>query len=245
MHNGRYDLTGDFVECCDCFTICPCWVSEIPDEDHCSGLYVWTFAAGSRIDGIDVSGMSIAAASFHAVRSGGQSLFFLDTSRTQTKGGGRETDPELAYDAILNAFTGVIDRQDPGRDPGQFATLGKLLGTIIGNKRATITSTFEDGHFKVSVSVAGVKIAAARGKDWVFQGEATPMSLSHTALTDELGIQSEVRVQQMEKLTVNVAALPGGPLEFRGRAGMRGKFHYQHRPTRQPVLSPRPPRGEE
>ncbi|MDR0781448.1 MAG: DUF1326 domain-containing protein [Pseudomonadales bacterium] len=242
MYNGRYDLTGDFVECCDCYTICPCWVSEIPDEDHCSGLYVWTFAAGSRIDGIDVGGLSIAAAAFHAVRSGGQSMFFLDTS---PNGGGGGADPDLAYDAILNAFTGAIDRQDPGKDAGQFATLSKLLGTVIGHKPAKIASAFDDGHFKVSVAVGGVRIAAAKGHDWVFQGEATPMSLSHTALTDELGIQSEVRVQQMEKLTVNVAALPGGPLEFKGRAGMRGKFHYQHRPTRQPVISPRPPRGEE
>jgi hypothetical protein len=232
--NGRYDLSGDFVECCDCFTICPCWVADLPDEDHCSGLYVWTFAEKSRIDGIDVSGMSIAAASFHAVRSGGQAMFFIDTG--QALG----TDAERAYHAILNTFTGNIDRADPGVNEGQLQALSKLLGTIIGDSKARIHSEFKTNSFHVSVTIVDgkspgkkAKIAEATGGDWVFEGNATPMVIDHAALTDELGIQDKVRVQKMQGLTVNVAALPGSPLELIGRSGMRGNFHYLHRPTRE------------
>jgi hypothetical protein len=224
--NGRYDIKGEFVECCDCYTICPCWVSDIPDEDHCSGLYVWTFAKGSRIDGIDVSGMSIAAAAFHAVRSGGQAMLFIGTSAGELDNNGR------AYRAILNAFTGTIDRQDPGQNEGQFQALNKLLGAIIGDKPAQIASKFEAGKFRVSVKVGKATIATAEGRDRVFEGNADPMHIDRAALTDELGIDSEtpVTVQKMGKLTVHVAALPGGPLELVGRSGMRGKFHYIHRP---------------
>jgi hypothetical protein len=62
---SRYSLSGTFVECCDCFTVCPCWVADTPDEDHCSGLYVWTLDAGSKVAGLDVGGKSVAAATFH------------------------------------------------------------------------------------------------------------------------------------------------------------------------------------
>jgi hypothetical protein len=58
-------LKGKFIECCDCYTICPCWVKDRPDEDHCSSLYIWTFDEDAQIEGKDIGGKSVAAAAFH------------------------------------------------------------------------------------------------------------------------------------------------------------------------------------
>jgi predicted metal-binding membrane protein len=214
MINKRYDLRGDFVECCDCYTICPCWVSDLPDEDHCSGVYVWRFDKDSRIDGIDVSGMKVAAAAFHAVRSGGQAMFFIDTREAD----GPET-AARAYRAILNAFTGKIDLDDPAAGEGQFQSLSRLLGTIVGDSAAEICTEFKKNDFEVSIKVGKSTIATAKGGDLVF--DAVPMNIGQAALTAELGIEGEVQVQRMGELTVHVAALPGGPLELRalGNAG--------------------------
>jgi hypothetical protein len=55
-----YALRGDFIESCDCFDLCPCWVDDDPDEDHRTGLVVWKLGEGSTIGtksgGLDVSG---------------------------------------------------------------------------------------------------------------------------------------------------------------------------------------------
>ncbi|MEN2746484.1 DUF1326 domain-containing protein [Sphingomonas sp. T9W2] len=199
-----YKLTGDFVECCDCFTVCPCWVNDVPDEDHCSGLYLWSFAAGSQIDDIPVGGMHVAAAAFHAVRSRGQAIFFIDARKNAA-----------AFEALRTVFSGLD-------------ALGKLLGDILDVREATITSTFDQKDFVVEVTVEKRRIAKAEGEDKKFAEAAAPMTLRNAALTDELGIGSgEVRVQTMGDLTVDVAALPGGPLYLRGRSGMRGKFCYE------------------
>lgn len=199
-----YKLTGDFVECCDCFTVCPCWVNDVPDEDHCSGLYLWSFAEGSEIDDIPVGGMHVAAAAFHAARSRGQAIFFIDA--------GKNAD---AFEALRKAFSGLD-------------ALGKLLGDILDVQEATISSTFDQKDFVVEVIVEKRRIAKAEGEDKKFAEARPPMTLRNAALTDQLGIGSgEVRVQTMGDLTVDVAALPGGPLYLRGRSGMRGKFCYE------------------
>ncbi len=59
-----YRLEGHFIEACDCFTICPCWIDGEPDEDECTGLFVWEITAGS-VDGVAVSGLNAASISFH------------------------------------------------------------------------------------------------------------------------------------------------------------------------------------
>lgn len=205
-----YEIAGTFVECCDCFTVCPCWTSDIPDEDHCSGLYVWTFREGSRIEGHDVGGRSVAAASFHAVRAGGQAMLFIDS---KIAGAARH--------ATVRAFT--------GKAGGPLKELSKLLGTIIGWESAEITAKFEKQKFSVCVGIADHSVASASGEPKVFLADnALPMTLSDTALTRELGIEGPVQVQAMKSLTVAVAALPGGPLEFSGRWGARGRFQYAH-----------------
>ena len=207
-----YSLTGNFVECCDCFTVCPCWVNDVPDEDHCSGLYVWSLGEGSTVNGIGVAGMHVAAASFHAVRSGGQALFFVDSGAAGSP----------AERALADAFAGRL-----GGDG--FTALGKLLGVNLGYRAARISSTFENDNFSVEVQIDGQSIAMADGRERKFRYQAEPMTLRDAALADELGIGGgAVTIQDMGDLRVDVAALPGGPLHFRGRSGLRSTFEYVH-----------------
>jgi hypothetical protein len=205
---SRYSLSGTFVECCDCFTICPCWVADTPDEDHCSGLYVWTLDAGSKVAGLDVGGKSIAAATFHGLGGPGQAVLFVD-----------ETLGKAEQNALIEAFC--------GKRGGPLEDLAKLLGTILDAVPAKITTTFAAGSFDVSVTVKGSKLASAKGKPKLFKNEADPMIVDNSALEAKLGIRGVTQVQQMDNLSVSVAALPGGPYEFAGRSGMRGSFAYR------------------
>lgn len=210
----NYLLKGDFVECCDCFTICPCWVSDLPDEDHCSGLYLWSLGEGSTIGGVDVSGMHVAAATFHAVRAGGQAMFFIDVGNL---GNAAKAQAEsLLYEAFSGRLQGV-----------GLTALAQLLGANLGYRAAGITSNFTNKKFSVEVNVGQQRIAKANGTDKIFKRNPAAMTLKETALGTSLGIdRATVTVQQMGDLTMDVAALPGGPLNFRGRSGMRTKFHY-------------------
>lgn len=228
-----YVLKGDFVECCDCFTICPCWVNDLPDEDHCSGLYLWSLGEGSHIGGVDVAGMRVAAATFHAVRSGGQAMFFIDA------GNGDAASVQRAEHLLYDAFSGKLEGTD-------LKALTRLLGVYLGYRAARITALFEDRNFDVTVAVGGQTIAAAAGADKYIDPSPRAMTLRDTALSDELGIGGgAVTVQTMGDLTMDVAALPGGPLNFRGRSGMRTRFHYEHRakPLKKKPAAPKD-RGE-
>lgn len=218
-----YHLSGDFVECCDCFTVCPCWVKDKPDEDHCSGLYVWSFGPGSKVGDVDVAGMHVAAATYHAVRADGQVMFFIDVGNLNGP------DADACKHLLYAAFSGKLDEPDiAGRSP--FSGLVKLLGINLGYRTAKITSTFEAGRFHVSVSDGSQPIAAAGGGDKIFPGNGTAMTLQQTALGQTLGIgANDVIVQAMGDLTLDVAALPGGALNFRGRSGMRTKFSYEYK----------------
>jgi hypothetical protein len=206
--SSTYDLSGTFVECCDCFTVCPCWVADKPDDDHCSGLYVWTFDQGSRIAGFDVSHKSVAAATFHGNRTGGQAVLFAD-----------QTLVAPARNALIEAFS--------GRREGPLQDLAKLLGTIISSEPAIIETKFDADEFRVSVTVRGSKLASANGKAKYLDNQADPMTLNNSALETELGIQGLVEVQDMDNLSVSVATLPGGAYQFTGRSGMRGSFVYR------------------
>jgi hypothetical protein len=221
---ASYDLSGTFVECCDCFTICPCWVSDIPDENHCSGLYVWTFDAGSKIGGKDVGGKSVAAASYHGLGVGGQAVLFIDSKLKK-----------MERDRLATAFSGLSG--------GDLVALSKLLGSIIAIHPAAITAMYdvrkvsnEKGVKKdTKVDTFDVAIAfgeksapfvTAKGEAKYLDYQDDPMTVENSALQKELGIRGVTEVQKMESLAVDVATMPIGPYVFKGRSGMRGRFHY-------------------
>jgi hypothetical protein len=248
-----YVLHGDFLESCDCFELCPCWVDDNPDEDHCTGIVAWRLGEGCTIgtaEGLtDVSGAIVAAVTGH---SGGRrdasalTVLFVDDSRCK--------DRHLAL--LADAFSGTDDAAKEGdpRTPidGPLGALAKVTGTVLGAaRRADITFPAGAKSWTLTVTPCGKDDAPGTGSAVHAEGEPrsfpddpllsgaaadaaekrTPLRLTGTALHAELQIQNEARAQRTTTLSVRVPALPGGYVEVRTRSGMRGTFSYSHPKT--------------
>lgn len=209
----QYDFRGHFIEACDCFQLCPCWVDDDPDEGHCVGLVAWMIKAG-HIENIDVAGRKIVAVTVH--------------------GGGRRTspartvvhlEPRLTPDekrVLTRAFgTPAVGRTDP------LAGLMRVTGDIaavVDDEKITIDSRNEP--WTVSVGDGASATVRAQGEGLRFDGRPEPLTVDHSALHHELGIDEPADAQRTADLRLAVPALAGGTLEVRARSGMRGSFTY-------------------
>lgn len=204
--SARDRLSGTFLECCDCYTICPCWVNETPDEDHCSGIYVWAFDELSMIAGKPLRGHCMAIAAYHGNRQGSQSVLFLDTSLAQD-----------AREALQEAFVGKSKLKS-------LDAIRKLIGAVIDVRTAQITYTppaNKAAGWTLAIHVDGQQVVQANG--------ASPeqgVELTNSALSKEFGAQGNVSVQKMGEYTLKLNTLPVGAFSYHGRAGMAGKFKY-------------------
>lgn len=231
-------LEGQFHEFCDCYTICPCWVNESPDEDHCSALYVWRFAPGCQIDGLAIGGGSIAVAAFHARGQRTQSAIFVD----------KRLDP-VAQERLLALYATAGVKSEGGDQPenppaGQeplvsnsgLDGLRRLLGMVVQTGIATFDWSDPEAGATEQSSVAllleGSLLARASYQDAYMQSNkkgvqrTTPLTLKDTALHDELALQEEVVVQTVQRFEFDVSSLPGAAFVYAGRSGMRGHFRY-------------------
>lgn len=214
-----YRLDGDFIEACDCYTVCPCWVDDEPDEGHCTGLFAWVLDPGSRIGGTDVGGRTVVSVTTHlGSRRGGDSAtaLYVDSGADQAQ-----------LDLLARAFAGELD--------GPLADLAAVSGAVLSRQRAAIRLEPSAGGrsgwtLTVSVAQDGAECEVVRssGVPKVFD-DGAPLTLQHTALHAELGLHDRpVTGQQGEHLAVRVGQLAGGYLEVTGRSGMRGTFRYRH-----------------
>lgn len=205
-------LSGEFIECCDCYTICPCWTNDKPDEDHCSAIYVWTFDIGAMIAGEILDGRSIVAASFHGNRGGSQSALYVD-----------DTLSPKAQQALLGAFA--------GQGGSTLRDVSKLLGTIIDQGSAKITRSRNNDGWEVEVSVVQkslkhARLAYARGGPSIMDDGLKVLTIDHSALHKELRLTGPVEVQAVERFEMAVSPFLGGPFTYQGRAGMLARFNY-------------------
>jgi len=227
-------LKGSFLEFCDCFTICPCWVNETPDEDHCSALYVWRFDEESRLDGYSLADKSIAAASYHARQRGTQSAFFVDDTLDIIV-------QQRLLDLFINASSGDAEPNDLFNRSG-LDGLQRLMGSVVQTGTAHFdwlppgsrppgSSRSSDRH-SVSLTIEGTLLASAEYRDAYMNrnraGEprSKPLRLKDTALHDELALVGKVVVQDVGRFELAVAALPGPGFVYSGRAGMSSRFDY-------------------
>jgi hypothetical protein len=218
-------LKGQFIECCDCYTICPCWIKDRPDEDHCSALYVWTFDDDAQIfdpkaeredKWIKIGGKSVVAAAFYGSRDGLQAAIYVDHS----------LEPLSTRKLLLDAFSGKSETIT------SLQSLGRLIGTVVDSDWAEITrKPREDGGWEITVKVNGSLIAQAKGTEAILDQQSKPLRLFDTGLHDELGIPEDeaVIVQKVDHFEMAVSPLPGGPFVYAGRSGMAAKFDYSKR----------------
>jgi hypothetical protein len=197
-----YELTGEFFELCDCFTICPCWVGQPPSAGRCTGAFGW-FVARGRIGEVDVTGRRIVSVSFHTGHrdNGGQEVYiFVDDGAS-----------DEAYPVLVDTFTGQLG--------GPLGELGKLMGFLKGSERAPITLETRGDYISVTVGrVISGDAAVLHGPD----GEVT--ELRHGRLSDVLGPLAEVAQGSDFRIDLGEQGLS---VEVNGRAAMRGSFTYE------------------
>jgi hypothetical protein len=216
-----YTISGEFIESCDCYLMCPCWVDDDPDEGHCTGLFAWQLGEKSRIDGVEVAGRTVVSVSTHTGnrRAGATTTaLFIDA----------DASPDQVV-LLGQAFSGELG--------GPLADLAAVSGAVLQRERAEIAVEAAGDSWQVTVTALaagttaqpGAKLVHAAGADRIFEGEDQPLVLRRTALSQELGVPAgtEVTAQQGDQLTVHLAVLPGAYLEVTGRSGMRGRFSYR------------------
>ncbi|MPZ34713.1 MAG: DUF1326 domain-containing protein [Rhodospirillales bacterium] len=200
-----YALKGEFLEVCDCWTICPCWTGRAPDEDVCTGVFAWIIEDG-RIDGVDVGGLAVVSASTHAGnRADAHQRVQLFVS-------------EDADDAQVQALAGAFG----GLYGGPLGELGNILGDLVGVARAPIEIDFAQRRAKLTV---GRSIAV--DTKTILGPNDEPMTLAGAKLSNVLGTPAEVG--ESLRLKVSLPAL-GVQLDLQGRSAMRGRFGYRHQP---------------
>ncbi len=75
-----YHLEGALLEVCTCNVLCPCWIGEDPDFGTCDAILAYHYEKG-EIDGVDVSGLTVAMAGHIPLRR-------LRRSRRPARSGG-------------------------------------------------------------------------------------------------------------------------------------------------------------
>jgi hypothetical protein len=246
MSSVNHKLAGEFVECCDCYTICPCWVNERPDEDHCSSLYIWTFDDDAHIQGHPIGGKSVAAAAFYRRRSGvksadktdseerklGRPQISIDPEQQQAENDRQRTSSSNMQSAIYVDDTLDEPTQNllidafSGRSIDRLKSLQRLVGTVVDSGPATIDRQVSNGGWEITVTVNGSRLAQASYTEATMKGQDWPLSLKDTALHYELGIEGAVELQKVSRFEMAVSPLPGGPFVYAGRSGMAARFNY-------------------
>jgi hypothetical protein len=241
-------LSGWFIESCDCESLCPCWIDDEPDDNHCTGLFAWAVQEGS-LGGVDVSGARIASVSTHngrrrAPEGGRYSILFIDIGSVEEGG--------AAFPALEGAF-----RAPEG---GVLAELAEVNGVVLAARAARVEIEGKPGgpsNWCVRIhpaahgngaAPADVRALEAHGGLLAFDTDdaagagVAPLTLDHTALDKELAVVGEgVEALVASRFRVNLPSLPGGYVDRSNRSGMRGLFDYGRRrqagqqPRREPA----------
>ncbi len=128
--------------------------------------------------------------------------------------------------------------------------LARLLGTIVQSSVARIELTSPsqsndaDKTWNLVLSYHESKLAEATFRNAYMtsvrkaindsnqlEKRAKPLSLTDTALHDELSLRGETVVQDVDRFDFSISSLPGAPFSYAGRSGMSSQFDYS-RPSR-------------
>ena len=207
VRNAPYRLIGSFYEACDCYTVCPCWTGNNPDEGQCTGIFAWDIEDGS-IDGVDVTGLRAVSVSHHTGFRGDEArqrvVIFVDDTATQRQS-----------DALVAAFTGSLG--------GPLQELADLLGELLAVEHAPVTLRREGRLTTLSVGrsllVEGTTNEGPSGRR---------MTLTDGKLSDVLGSPAEVG--ESWRFRVGLSR-HGMDMDLRGRSTMSGGFSYEHTPA--------------
>ena len=201
-----YQLEGEFLEVCDCYTICPCWTGRAPDENECTGIFAWAVRTGT-IDGVDVSGRTVASISTHQGHrdnSHQRVVLFLDAQCTQEQA-----------DKLASTFSGSFG--------GPLAELRVLLGELLAVQRAEIR--IERVGRRTSLTID--RVVQSETIDLIASSRGVVM-LENGRLSEVLSSRAKVATAQHFRV-----GMPGNGIDIdvRQRSAMRGAFNYDYQPA--------------
>jgi len=203
--NAPYKFRGLFYEACDCYSICPCWTGNNPDEGEGTGVFAWDIEAG-LIDGVEVAGLRVASVSHqfgHRDTAHQRVIIFVDEHATPEQTG-----------ALVAALTGNLG--------GPLGELAGLLGELLGVEHAAITLRREG---RLTTLTVGRQI---RVEGTASEGPAGHVTtLNDAKLSSVLGTPAEVGVSCSFRVGLPALATD---LDLRGRSTMAGRFSYEHTP---------------
>lgn len=143
-----WNLSGTYLESCNCETACPCVFLSPPTEGECTVLVGWHIDEG-EYEGVDLSGLNVALAVYspgHMLEVKWQAALYLDD-----RASGEQAE---ALGAIFSGQAGGVP-----------AALGEHIGTVLGAGPAPITFEMDDGHRAMRIGeVADVAASMMAGQ---------------------------------------------------------------------------------
>lgn len=196
---ATWNIKGTYAEACNCEALCPCIFFSPPTDGACTVVVGWQIDEGSY-DEISLDGLNAAllAHSPGNMKDGNWKVALYTDDRAD----------EAQNQALMGIFSGQAG--------GHLATLGPLIGEVLGARPATIRFDASTGNF--SLSVDGLGSAEAQAIEGQNGGVATvaghPLALSpgETAI-----------VARTSNLVLNDY---GFTLDVSGKAAMSAPFRY-------------------
>ncbi|HSK59489.1 MAG TPA: DUF1326 domain-containing protein [Actinomycetospora sp.] len=217
-----YLLRGLFIEACDCFELCPCWVDDDPDEGHCTGVVAWRMEDGSYIDDVDVADRKVVAVTTHGGRRRPAGAKDDPRLRASTSLFVDDEADDREVEALARAFT--------GKQGGGLSDLVQVTGRVVGDTRKAPIQLKDGKAWSISVGPSDAAAVDIRGDSLAFDEAPNALTLNHTALHKELRIEGTVEAKRSSTMSLNVPALGGsGYVEAKARSGMSGKFCYEQK----------------
>jgi hypothetical protein len=202
---AAYEIRGQFLEACDCSVPCPCWFSEEPEADECTGVIAWHIDQG-KIDGVDVAGLTAVSVSTH----GGHREDAKENAKMRLS---LFVDEEASDDqrrVIGRAFTGQLG--------GPLAELAQMSDDDPDVERAQIEFKSDGANTKLT---AGKAVRAELSP--VVGATGRTITVADSVLSVVLGPLGEVN--RSDKLVLDVPRHDLA-MDLEGVSGTHGRFAY-------------------
>ena len=129
-----YELQGSILEVCNCNVLCPCCIGEDADNGTCCAAVAHHIDKG-MIDDVDVSGLSVAVATYipgNILKGNWQVALYIDEQATDAQ-----------FEALSSAYR--------GERGGPLADFAQLYGKVVSIERAPITFQLQGGKGRLNV----------------------------------------------------------------------------------------------
>jgi hypothetical protein len=195
-----WKVSGTYFEACNCAAACPCVFLSAPTEGQCTVILAWHIDEGS-FGGVTLNGLNVAMLAHtpgHMLQTKWKVALYLD---------------EHAGADQQQALGGIFS----GQAGGHLATLGPLIGEVMGVKAVPIQylATGKERSLRIP-NIAEVDIEALEG-----QGGSL-VTIDHHPFTPVPGHPAVVSTSK--KLSIHDHGIS---LELSGKNGFYSPFAYQ------------------